>query len=135
MKKNILVDRVDEHTIFARDAYSGENYKLYWSSDSGYGCASSPYVETSDGVFDPSRQDLAGIKFFFFGDSWRGILGDQGLEQLRLDLVSGDPAKLYLVSEQKDSQGRLEVLELILFTSYKQCVGVRQVKEMPDNSL
>jgi hypothetical protein len=134
-EKNVRLDRVDEHTLFARDVDTGEAYKLFWSRNSGYGCASSPYVETSEGVFDPSRQDLKGIKFFFFGDSWRGILGDQGLEQLRLDLVPGDPAKLYLVSDKKDSQGRLEVLHLVLFTSYSRCVGVRDVKQAPDNSL
>lgn len=128
-EKNIFVDRVDEHTIYATDAYTGEEYKLLWTKDSAYACVSKPQVDLPEGTIDPSQEDLKGIKFFFFGNSWRGILGDVGLTQLEYDLIPGDPGKLYLVSENLDDQGRLEALQLILFTTRDYCIGTHDIKE------
>lgn len=126
-EKNIFVDRVDEHTVYAKDAYTGENYRLLWTKDSAYACLNQPKVNLPEGEIDPSRQDLKGIEFVFFGSSWRGVLGDEGLNQLTVDLVPGDPAKLYLVNENKNSQGSLEVLQLILFTTRPSCIATKSV--------
>jgi hypothetical protein len=38
-EKNIKIERIDEHIIYAADAYSKEPYKLLWTKNSGYTCA------------------------------------------------------------------------------------------------
>lgn len=128
-EKNVLIDRVDEHTIYATDAYTGEPYKLLWTKDSGYACVSQPHVELPEGTIDPSQQDLKGIKFFFLGNNWRGILGDIGLAQLEYDFNPNDPAKLYLVNDTENKQGSLEILQLVLFTTKPDCAGIHGIEE------
>ncbi|MBI5127197.1 hypothetical protein HZA76_01950 [Candidatus Roizmanbacteria bacterium] len=109
------------NTITGKDIETGETVKYLWTKNSGYSCNKGDYVQIGNQIIDPSLHP-ENMKFFFFGTGWRGILGNVGLTFLKEDLNTGDGAKVYLISENKDNEGRSEILNLMLFTSKENCV-------------
>jgi len=99
-----------------------ENYYLF-TEDTGYICADQ---ETGNVIVEGEELDpredpeiLKDYVFAAYGDGFRGVVGETGLAMMRTDAALGDPMKVY--TEDENSH---KALQVILFTSKGECVGV-----------
>ncbi len=121
-ERAMKVNQIIGHTVVGKDIETGEPIKYLWTKNSGYSCEKGDFVQIGDQIIDPSLHPER-MKYVFFGNTWRGVLGDEGLSWLGQDLNKGDGAKVYLVSEEKDTEGRSEIMNLMLFTSKENCIN------------
>lgn len=118
---NVIIDQEIDGNFIATVIGTNEQRTYKGGEDTAYICVSPNMQKSAVEGVDP-KKDMARYKYVFYGDGYRGQVDSGALDLFRKDFTIGDAAKLVLFSDQPDSQGMYEMLEVILFTSHPLCL-------------
>lgn len=118
---NVIIDQEIDGNFYATVIGTNEQLRYKGGEDTAYICVSPNMQKAPIEGVDP-KKDMANYKYVFYGDGYRGQVDSGALDLFRKDFTVGDAAKLVLFSDQPDSQGEYEMLEVILFTSHPLCL-------------
>ncbi len=133
---NVIVDHEVEGILYAHEFNSLEQRRYRFNNDTSYICAAPDMVTVHTPQSVNPKIDLVNYGFIFNGDAFRGNLAPDALNNFRQDLISGDPAKLYLLRPMQDKDGTYPLVHVILFTSNSSCVNTSYNGEaIPDTNV
>jgi len=128
---DVLVSREEHGVFYATEIGGSEERRYRWTDSTGYICVAPDMATVAiENPVDP-KKDLANYVFVFYGGDFRGNYSRIGLLEARNDLVPGDPAKLYLKTDQPGADGTYELLNVALFTSHETCTLATEPSDAP----
>ena len=110
--------------IRAKDVDSGEVGTYRWGKYTIYRCGNAATTKPPAylNLQTTPIQDLKNYLLVVTGDYWEEPLKVNELAMFRADVMSGNPVKLYTLSDSPDSSGKKELAAVFVFTSHQYCL-------------